>query len=353
MNIRTELTKNPKDKPVGTPVFGRTLTDHMVIMDFEPEKGWHDLRIVPYAPLLMDPASSCMHYGQAIFEGMKAYRHPDGKIALFRPMENFKRLNESAWRMCIPEADPEVMLEALLKLIELEKDWVPSAEASSLYIRPFMIATDPALGLRPSANYQALIILSPVGPYYADGITPVRIFVEEKYVRAVKGGTGYAKAAGNYAASMRSQMEALKDGFAQVLWLDGVHRKYIEEVGAMNVFFKIDGKVVTPEINGSILPGITRKSVIEILKDWGHTVEERPISIDELVAAYDAGKIDEAFGCGTAVVIAPISELVWGGKSMTLSGGQTGELTRKVYDELTGIQFGTRPDTRGWVHIVC
>jgi len=356
MKIKVELTQNPKPKTAlekNELPFGQVFTDHMFIMDYAQDKGWHNAKITPYAPLMMDPATSCLHYGQLFFEGLKAYKRTDGKIAMFRPMENMHRMNSSAHRMSMPEINPEEILEGLVKLIELEKDWVPSTPESSLYIRPFMMGMDPFLGVRTSSTYKLVIILSPVGAYYGkDGLAPVRIFVESEYVRAVKGGTGVAKCAGNYAGTMLSQLNAQELGYNQVLWLDGIHRKYIEEVGAMNVFFIIDGTVVTPELTGSILPGITRKSVIEICKDWGLKVEERPISIDELAEVYEAGKLEEAFGSGTAAVVSPMGELAWGDKVMKLAKDKPGQLTQKIYDEIAGIQYGSRPDTRGWVKYV-
>ena len=353
MNIEFIESKNLKSKAVldsGDLPFGRVFTDYMFEMDYAPDKGWYGAKITPYSPLALDPATTSLHYGQLFFEGLKAYRHKDNRIALFRPIENMHRMNKSAWRMSMPEIDPDEMLEALIQLVRLEKDWVPSSPESSLYIRPFMIGLDPFLGVRPSETYKFVIITCPVGPYYGkDGVAPVSIYVEDEYVRAVKGGTGYAKCAGNYAATMRSQLKAAGKGCKQVLWLDGVHRKYVEEVGAMNVFFVINGAVVTPELSGSILPGITRKSAIEILRDWGIKIEERLISIDEVTKAYDDGKLVEAFGTGTAAVVSPIGELLHGEKSMKLDVNKPGELTQKVYNELTGLQFGKINDKRGWI----
>ncbi|MCL2360970.1 MAG: branched-chain amino acid aminotransferase [Defluviitaleaceae bacterium] len=353
MKIKIELTQNLKPKTAlekNELPFGQVFTDYMFMMDYSRDEGWHNAKITPYAPISLDPATSCLHYGQMFFEGMKAYKQVDGKIAMFRPMENMHRMNLSAGRMSMPEINSDEVLDALAQLVELEKDWIPTTPESSLYIRPFMFGTDPFLGVRTSNTYKLVIILSPVGPYYGkDGLAPVRIFVEPEYVRAVKGGTGFAKCAGNYAGTMLSQLNAQGLGFNQVLWLDGIHRKYIEEVGAMNVFFLIDGNLVTPELTGSILPGITRKSVIEICKDWGMRVEERPISIDELANAYDGGKLVEAFGSGTAAVVSPIGELTWNDKVIKLANDKPGELTQKIYDEITGIQYGLRPDTRGWI----
>ena len=353
MNIKFVESKNLKSKAVlesGNLPFGRTFTDYMFEMDYAPDKGWHDAKITPYAPLNLDPATTSLHYGQLFFEGLKAYRQQDGRIALFRPIENMHRMNQSAWRMSMPEINAEEVLDALVQLVRLEKDWVPSTPEASLYIRPFMIGLDPFLGLRPSETYKLVIIQGPAGAYYGkNGLAPVRIFVEDEFVRAVKGGTGYAKCAGNYAATMRSQLNAATKGYNQVLWLDGVNRKYVEEVGAMNVFFVIGDTIVTPELSGSILPGITRKSIIEILKDWGLKIEERLIAIDEVAKAYDEGNLFEAFGSGTAAVVSPIGELVYGEKSMKLDENKPGKLTQKIYDELTGLQYGTREDTRGWI----
>ena len=354
MEITIQRTTAPKQKPDENHlIFGHEFTDHMFMMDWDKENGWHDAKIVPYGPLLLSPASNCLHYSQETFEGLKTYRTADGSIQLFRPEENFKRLNNSNDRLSMPRIDVDFALEALKTLVELDKDWVPYGDGRSLYIRPFMIATEPNLGAHSSTEYKFLIILSPVGAYYASGLNPVNIYVETNYVRAVKGGTGFAKTGGNYAASMKAQDEAASVGFSQVLWLDGVERKYIEEVGAMNVFFVIDGEVVTPSLQGSILPGITRKSVIEILKHWGVPVSERRLSVDELVKAYDEGRFTEMFGSGTAAVISPVGLLRYGDKDMVLSGGKIGELSQKLYDELTGIQWGKRPDPLGWTVKVC
>jgi len=354
MEITIQRTTAPKQKPDENHlIFGHEFTDHMFMMDWDKENGWHDAKIVPYGPLMLSPASNCLHYSQETFEGLKAYRTADGAIQLFRPEENFNRLNNSNDRLSMPRIDVDFALEALKTLVELDKDWVPYGDGRSLYIRPFMIATEPNLGAHSSTEYKFLIILSPVGAYYASGLNPVNIYVETNYVRAVKGGTGFAKTGGNYAASMKAQDEAAAVGFSQVLWLDGVERKYIEEVGAMNVFFVIDGEVVTPSLQGSILPGITRKSVIEILKHWGVPVSERRLSVEELAKAYDEGRFTEMFGSGTAAVISPVGLLRYGDKDMVLSDGKIGELSQKLYDELTGIQWGKRPDPLGWIVKVC
>ena len=347
--IKVTLTDCPKQKPDEDHlVFGHTFTDHMFEMDWDAEQGWHDARIVPYGPLTLSPASNCFHYGQETFEGLKAYRCEDGSIRLFRPEENFKRMNNSNDRLSMPQLDVDFCLKALKKLIEIDADWVPSAKDTSLYIRPFMIGTEPSLGAHTSSKYKFLIILSPVGAYYATGLSPVKIYVEHDYVRAVRGGTGFAKCGGNYAASMKAQDIAEAEGFSQVLWLDGVERKYVEEVGAMNVFFVIDGEVVTPALQGSILPGITRKSVIELLRSWGVKVTERRVAAEELVEAYKEGRFTEMFGSGTAAVISPVGLLRYGDVDMELSGGKIGELSQKLYDALTGIQWGRAEDPFGW-----
>jgi branched-chain amino acid aminotransferase len=350
MQISINESQERKTKPSTDGIaFGRNFTDHMFIADYTEGIGWHDHRIVPYEPITLDPSAIIFHYGQTVFEGLKAYRAKDGAIRLFRPEENFRRMNESCDRLCMPQVNEEDALEALKTLIKVEQDWVPEAEGTSLYIRPYMIATEPHLGVAPSLTYKFIIILSPVGMYYKEGIAPVKILVENEYVRAVAGGTGAAKTAGNYAASLKAQAVAEKMGYSQVLWLDGVEKKYVEEVGSMNVFFKIDGEVITPELNGSILGGITRKSIIEMLKAWGVPVTERRISMEEVKTAQQEGRLDEAFGTGTAAVISPIGEFSWKGEAFTINGGQAGEMSTKLYEELTGLQSGVKEDPFGWV----
>ena len=347
--ISIEKTTQPKPKPdQGALGFGKYFTDHMFIMDYSTEKGWYDPRIVPYAPLQIDPSAMVLHYGQAVFEGLKAYRTQDKKILLFRPSKNAERLNISNERLSIPAIDEDLMVEAIQSLVKIEEEWIPTEEGTSLYIRPFIIATDPFLGVRAADTYKFMIILSPVGAYYPEGLKPVKIYVEDQYVRSVKGGTGFAKTAGNYAASLKAQMEAKEKGYTQVLWLDGVEKKYIEEVGSMNVFFKVNGEVITPSLEGSILAGITRASVIELLRSWGIKVTERRITIAELYEAHDKGLLEEAFGTGTAAVISPMGELNWEGKKIFINDGKIGELSQKVYDTITGIQNGKIEDTLGW-----
>lgn len=355
MEIQVQLTDHPKQKPTDETQlgFGHLFTDHMFLMNYQEGKGWHNARIVPYGPIPMDPSASCLHYAQEIFEGMKAYRTAAGKIQFFRPDENFKRLNNSCERLVIPKIDEALALEALKKLVTIDKDWVPSAPGTSLYIRPFIIANQEALGVHPSVNYIYCVILSPSGAYYASGINPVKIYVETKYVRVSKGGMGMVKTGGNYAASLLAQEEAEKQGYSQVLWLDGVERKYVEEVGSMNVFFKINGEIVTPALTGSILPGITRKSVIEMLKSWGMPVNERILSLEELMEAAENGTLEEAWGTGTAAVISPIGELKCGDRHVVINQNQIGPVSQKLYDTLTGIQWGGLPDTFGWIEPCC
>jgi branched-chain amino acid aminotransferase len=349
MELTIVKTENPKTMPPESELgFGKHFTDHMLVVEWSANQGWYDAKIVPFGRISLHPASTVLHYGAEIIEGLKAYRTPNGDIQLFRPMENIERLNNSADRICLPKVDPEFVLEALKKFVETEKDWVPSAEGTSLYLRPFLFGNDETLGVHTICNAKYMVIASPVGSYYPEGINPVKIMIETKDVRAVRGGTGYTKCGGNYAASNRAGEIAEKKGFSQVLWLDGVERKYIEEVGAMNVMFKIDGKVITPMLTGSILPGVTRKSCIQILKDKGIPVEERLISVDELIEAAENGKLEEAWGCGTAAVISPIGQLSYGDQNYIVNNFEIGEITRYLYDTITGIQWGKTEDPYGW-----
>ena len=350
LNIKYDLTTQKKQKPDWNNLgFGKHFTDHMFVMDYHKGQGWHDARIVPYQNLSLDPACMVFHYAQEMFEGLKAYRTPDGNVQLFRPDRNIARMNNTNERLCIPQLDPCDVLDALKALISVEKEWVPALEGTSLYIRPFIIATDVQLGVHPSSSYKFIIILCPVGSYYPEGIKPVKIFVEREYVRAVRGGTGFAKVGGNYACSLIGQQKAEQMGYSQVLWLDGIEHKYIDEVGAMNVFFVIDGKIVTPALeDGSILPGVTRASCIHILKNMGYTVEERKLSLDEVVDAYKNGVLEEAFGTGTAAVISPIGLLDTGDLKMTINNGEIGAVSKKLYDTLTDIQWGRATDEYGW-----
>lgn len=354
LDIKIEKTKNPKEKPSENQElgFGKIFTDHMFIMDYETEKGWYNPRIEEYKDITISPAAQIFHYGQSMFEGLKAYKTDNGKVVLFRPDKNIERANNSNRRLCIPEIPEEDFLQAIKAVVKIDEDWIPNRKGASLYIRPFIISTEPFLGVDPSTEYKFMIILSPVGSYYKEGLNPVKIWIEDEYVRAVRGGIGEAKTGGNYAASLLSQQKAHDAGYSQVLWLDGVEHKYIEEVGAMNIFFKIDGKIVTPMLNGSILPGVTRNSVIAVCKDWGYQVEERRISAEELYEAAKNGKLEEVFGSGTAAVISPVGTLKFGNEVFEINGGKIGETSQKLYDTITGIQTGKIEDKFGWVEEV-
>lgn len=332
--------------------FGKLFTDYMLTWQYTAGQGWHDGKIEPYANFQIDPASMVLHYGQEIFEGLKAYKSDDGKTLLFRARDNFRRMNASGERMCMPPVDVEQAYHGLCELLRLEDAWIPSAPGTSLYIRPTMIATDPFLGVKASDTYLFFIILSPVGPYYPEGFNPVKIYVENEYVRAVKGGTGTTKSGGNYAASILAGEIAKHQGYTQVLWLDGVHRRYIEEVGAMNIFFRFRDELITPALAGSILPGITRASILTLAQDMGLKVSERPVAVDEVFDAYDRGELLEVFGSGTAAVVSPVGEMKWQDRNIVIGGGKTGELAQKLYDQLTGIQLGRLNDPHNWVSVV-
>lgn len=350
LDIKIQKTSSPNKKPAADqPLgFGKIFTDHMFVMDYTEGKGWHDARVEPFRNLSLSPAAMVFHYGQEMFEGLKAYRGDDGKHYVFRPDMNAMRTNNTNDRLVIPRIPVEDFVQAVKTVVKVDADWIPSAPGTSLYIRPFIIATDEFLGVAPSKTYLFIIILSPSGAYYESGLAPVGIWIEDEYVRAVKGGMGFAKTGGNYAASLIAQVKAHDEGFSQVLWLDGVERKYIEEVGAMNIFFKINGTVLTPELNGSILPGITRDSVIKLCKSWGIPVEERRISVDELLEAQANGTLEEVFGTGTAAVISPVGKLRFKDEVMTIKDGGIGELSQKLYDTVTGIQLGRIEDKFGW-----
>ncbi|MFC1891846.1 branched-chain amino acid aminotransferase [Thermodesulfobacteriota bacterium] len=328
--------------------FGDVFTDHMFMADYENGKGWMDSRVVPYSNFSIDPAAMAIHYGQEIFEGLKAYRGKDDSIYLFRPEENFKRFNRSAARVCMAEVDKDIFMEGMKSVILQDREWIPENQGTSLYIRPAMLATEPHLGVRPANQYLFFIILCPVGAYYKEGLNPVKIYVEDKYIRAAVGGTGEAKTAGNYAASLLAAEEAKKKGFTQVLWLDAAERKYIEEVGTMNMFFVIEDEVVASPLTGSVLPGITRASVIQLVKDWGIKISERSLSIDEVIDAAENGRLTEAFGTGTAAVVSPVGQMTYRGKDYTIAGGKMGELSQRLYDEIVGIQYGNKEDPHGW-----
>jgi branched-chain amino acid aminotransferase len=351
MEIKVRATTQRKEKPADESKlgFGRIFSDHMLLIDYDRPKGWHNARIEPYASLKLDPAAACLHYGQMIFEGLKAYHGKDGGIYLFRAIENFRRLNQSARRVCMPELDVNLGMEALKKLILLEQEWIPKTRGTSLYIRPTMIAVEPFLGVQAATKYLFYIIIGPVGNYYAEGLSPVKIYVEDKYVRAVPGGTGEAKTGGNYAASLLPAKEAKEKGFAQVLWLDGCQRMWVEEVGTMNMFFVIDGEVITAPLTGSVLSGITRDSAIRMVRGWGLKMEQKMLSIDEVIAAASSGRLKEAFGTGTAAVISPVGQITYKNKDYVIAGGKMGELSQRLYDEILGIQYAEKPDPYGWV----
>jgi branched-chain amino acid aminotransferase len=329
--------------------FGKIFTDHMFTMRYDTDQGWHDLKIEPFADFSLSPAAMVFHYGQEAFEGLKAYKNEKGEVTLFRPWENVRRMNSTCRRLCMPELDEEKVLEALYELVRIDADWIPVSEGTSLYIRPTIIATDPYLGVRPSNTYIFYIILSPVGAYYSSGLKPVNIYVEKDYVRSAKGGTGSVKTGGNYAASLIASDKAKKNHCEQSLWLDAREREYVEEVGSMNILFKIDGKIVTPALEGSILPGITRDSVLKLAKKLGYTVEERKVGIHELIKAHEEGKLEEVFGSGTAAVISPVGGLVYDGKKYVINNNEMGPVARELYDTLTGIQNGLVPDPFDWM----
>lgn len=349
MKIRIEKTENPGVKVTENLGFGKHFTDHMFMMDYNVEKGWYDARIVPFGNLSLHPAATVFHYGAEIFEGLKAYRIADGSVQLFRPIENVRRMNNSAERLQLPTMPEEDMLQAITEFVKHEQDWVPSGVGESLYLRPFLFGNDEALGVHGIQNSRFVIIASPSGSYYKEGINPVKIMIEKDDVRAVRGGTGFAKCGGNYAAANRAGARAEEKGYTQVLWLDGVERKYIEEVGAMNVMFKIAGEVVTPMLSGSILPGITRKSCLELLREEGYKVSERLLSVDELLAACENGTLEEAWGTGTAAVVSPIGKLSFDGKEYIINENKIGDTTQHLYDTLTGIQWGKIEDKHGWI----
>ena len=345
-----ELTKNPKQKPDPDSLrFGTVFTDHMFVMDYDPENGWHDGKIVPYGPLALDPATVVFHYGQEMFEGLKAYKTKEGKVQLFRPDMNAKRTNNTNKRMCIPQIDEQVYIDAIKELVAVDKDWIPQKPDTALYIRPFIIGTDKFLGVAASNTYKFIIILSPVGPYYESGLAPTRIYVENEFVRSAPGGTGYAKIGGNYAAAMIAEQKAHDMGYDQVLWLDAKEGKYVEEIGTSNAFFKIDGELYTAPLEGTILPGITRDSMITVMKDWGYKVNEVRFTIEDVFKAAEEGRLEEVFATGTAAVISPVGELYWNDRHIVINNNEIGELSQKLYDELYGIQTGEKADTRGWI----
>lgn len=353
MDIKITRSTHLKEKPDQNHLgFGNYFTDHMLTIDYDEGQGWHDARITPYEPIAMDPAAMVLHYAQETFEGLKAYRNPNGDVMLFRPEMNARRMINSNARLCMPALPEEMFIEAVEAIVKYEQDWIPTAADTSLYIRPFMYAAQPSVGVHPANSYKFIIILSPVGAYYPEGVNPIKIWVEDEYVRAVKGGTGFTKCGGNYAASVAAQVKAEQKGYTQVLWLDGVHRKYVEEVGTMNIMFYIDDEIITAPIDGSVLPGVTRDSMLRLLKDWGYKVSERELSIDDLMEAGHNGTLKEVFGTGTAAVISPVGELNYKGDIVTINDFKTGPLTQRLYDTLTGIQWGKIEDPYQWTRII-
>jgi len=355
-NFEIIKTTNPKTKPTkeeeSSLGFGKRFSDHMFIMDYNEEKGWHNGRVVPYGPLVLDPAAVVFHYGQELFEGLKAYKHENGEVVLFRPIDNIRRMNETCERICIPTIDEEVAMDAIKTIVDVDRDWVPTSFGTSLYVRPFIIGTQPFLGVHPANEYMFVIILAPSGYYYPNGLAPTKIYVEDKYVRAVVGGTGNTKIGANYAISLKAQMDAEEKGYNQVLWLDGIERKYVEEIGTSNAFFVIDGTVITAPLAGTILPGVTRRTVIQVLKDKGIPIEERKLSIDEVITAHKEGKLDEVFASGTAAVISPVGYMEYKGEGYTINNNEIGELSQMLYDAITEIQYGKVEDTHGWIEKV-
>ncbi len=352
-NFPTTLTTTPKPRPADDALsFGKVLTDHMFVMEYAEGKGWHSPRIQPYQPFSMDPATTVLHYGQAIFDGLKAFRGDDGQIRLFRAGRHAERLNISAQKMCIPEMPVDIIRQSFDALVAVDADWVPRKPGTALYLRPTVIATDVMLGVHPSHNYIYFLILSPVGSYYKEGVKPVKILASDKHVRAVQGGLGEAKTAANYAASLSGQAEAEAAGYTQVLWLDGVHRKYIDEVGTMNIMIRIGDEVITPPLAGTILNGVTRASSLQLMRDWGLKVTERAITIDEVMQAGRDGTLKEMWGTGTAAVVSPVGTLGYKGEDILINGGVTGEVTQRLYDNIVGLQYGRSNDAHGWMSVV-
>lgn len=351
-----QVTQLPSEKRKAKPTdesalgFGNIFTDHMFLMDYQEGEGWKNPRIEPYHDLNLDPAAMSLHYGQMIFEGLKCYRRADGGLQLFRARDNFLRLNRSAARLCIPDVDVDSALQGLRALLSIDGDWVPKSRGTSLYIRPTIIATEPHLGVRPSRQYTYFVILGPVGAYYSEGFNPVKIWVVDDYIRAASGGLGEAKTAANYAASLYAAELAHQKGYTQVLWLDARENKYVEEVGTMNMFFLIDDELITPPLGGTILPGITRYTVMDLVREWGgYKVSERQVTIDEVMAAAREGRLTEAFGSGTAAVISPVGQIVYQDQTVKVGGGLTGPLSQKLFDEIIAIQYGEKEDTHGWI----
>lgn len=349
MEFEINKSEKLKEKPDSDNLtFGTKFTDHMFVMDYDEEHGWHDGKVIPYSPITLDPAAMVFHYGQEMFEGLKAYKTEDGRVLLFRPYMNARRANRTNDRLCIPEIDEDLFVNAIKAVVSVDRDWIPDGEGNSLYVRPFIIGTEAYLGVRASKTYKFVVILSPVGPYFKNGLQPTKMYVEDVYVRAVKGGTGEAKCGGNYGGALKAQTIAKEKGYEQILWLDSQERKYIEEIGAANAFFVIGDEVVTSELNGSILPGITRDSILELCKIKGYKTSERQISIDDLVEAYREGQLKEMFASGTAAIVAPVGELLYKGEKMIINDDKIGPVAKEMYDTIYGIQTGKIEDFMGW-----
>ncbi len=345
------VTRAQPRKPIPSELgasFGDYFTDHMFYMYYEEGRGWSDPRIVPFGPLELHPSSAAIQYAQTIFDGSKGYRHEDGSIHLFRPQAHVNRLNRSAGELCMPKVDPDLVLQAMRELVALDRDWVPSKRGTAIYVRQTMVGDEGYMVVRPSKTYTYLIFLLPVGSYYSEGAGPTRILVSETRVRAAKGAIGSAKAGANYAASLKVGREAIVAGWSQVLWLDSVHRRFLEEVGTMNIMVKIGGRVLTPPLSDSILPGVTRDSVLAILRDWGTPAAEEPIDIEDVMAAARSGALEEMWGVGTAAVVSPVGELSYRGETIAINGHRTGPIAQRLFDELIGLHYGARPDTREW-----
>jgi branched-chain amino acid aminotransferase len=346
VHLATERGRRPPDAEL---VFGRVFTDHMALCDYDDQRGWYDPRVVPYGPLSLDPAAAVLHYAQSMFDGLKAYRGVDGKIRFFRLDRHCRRLHDGAARLCIPPVEESLARAAIVALVSADRDWVPATAGTSLYIRPTVIATEPFLGVRPAKRYTFFVIASPVGAYAGEAFSPARILVEDKYVRSAVGGLGGVKAGANYIASLRAAEDAKARGYSQVLWTDAQEHTYLEEVGTMNLMARIGDELVTPPLGGSILDGVTRDSVMTLLREWKFQVSERPLGMEEIVSAHRAGSLREIFGCGTAAVITPVSALGWKGEDLVVNGGQPGEVSRRLFEAIGAVQYGRAPDPHGWM----
>ncbi|GLW06123.1 branched-chain-amino-acid aminotransferase [Microtetraspora sp. NBRC 13810] len=347
-------TTAEREQVLASPGFGQTFTDHMISIDYTEGRGWHDARLMPYGPLSLDPATSVFHYAQELFEGLKAYRQTNGSIVSFRPYANAARFNVSASRMAMPALPESAFVESLELLVQTDREWVPTTEGHSLYLRPFMIATQPALGVNyPSQTYKYMVIASPAASYFAGGVKPVSVWLSTEYTRAAPGGTGFAKCGGNYAAAFVAQRQAVAQGCDQVVWLDAFEHRYVEEMGGMNLFFVLGDKLLTPALTGTLLPGITRDSILTLAAGLGLEVEEGRLSIDEWQAGCESGELSEVFACGTAAVITPVGSVKGADRAWTVGDGTPGPVTLKVREELVGIQYGSRPDTHDWIHKIC